>query len=55
MYPSSLLAWIGGSVVVLALLGLVGAFAWWLDGRLQRHIEREHVAPSGDDDEEEEP
>lgn len=50
MYPESLLWWIGGAAIILALLGLMGMLAWWVDHRYQRHIERRHGAPGDDDD-----
>lgn len=42
----SLLYWLGGTAVILGLLGLVGLFAFWLDRRFERHARRHR----GDDD-----
>lgn len=49
MYPDSVLWWIGGTAIVLILLGLLGMLAWWLDSMYQRHIQRRHGAPDDDD------
>lgn len=51
MYPQSLLWWLGGTAVLLAILGLLGMLAWWVDSTYQRHIEKRHGAPGKDDDE----
>lgn len=50
MYPDSLFWWIGGTAILLGILGLIGMLAWWVDSRYQRHIEKRHGAP-GDDEE----
>lgn len=50
MYPPNLFWWIGGTAVLLGLLGILGMFVWWLDERYQRHIEKHHGAPKNDDD-----
>lgn len=51
MYPPSVFWWIGGTVIVLGLLGILGMFVWWLDSKFQRHAER-HGAPEEEDDDE---
>ena len=37
MYPESLLWWLGGTAVLIGIIGLIGILAWWVDNKYQRH------------------
>lgn len=50
MNPPSFLYWVGGTAVIMAILGLIGMLAWWVDSRYQKHIEKHHGAPRDDDE-----
>lgn len=51
MFPQSLLAWVGGTAVLMGIIGLIGLLAWGVDIWYQRHIQKHHGAPKEDDDE----
>lgn len=40
MYPESLLWWLGGTAVLVGILGLIGLLAWRVDVWHQRHADR---------------
>jgi uncharacterized iron-regulated membrane protein len=51
MYPESFLWWLGGTLVLFGIVGLIGLLALAVDRWYQRHIEKHHGAPKRDDDE----
>ena len=49
MSPPSFLYWVGGTAILMGIIGLIGLLALWVDHAYQRHIEKRHGAP-GDDE-----
>ena len=45
MYPSSLLYWIGGTAILLGVLGLVGMLVWALETRWKHRHRDSDDAP----------
>lgn len=50
MHPPSFLYWVGGTAVIMAILGLIGLLALAVDRWYQHHIEKHHGAPRDDED-----
>jgi len=48
MYSESLLWWVGGTVVLVGILGLIGMFAWWVDSTYKQRNKKRN---SKDNDE----
>jgi len=46
MHPQSLLWWIGGTAVLLAILGLLGMLAWWVDSTYRHRSEKRKLKNS---------
>lgn len=52
MHPPSFLWWLGGTALLIGILGLIGLLALTVDRWYQRHIEKHHGAPKDDDSDE---
>lgn len=50
MYPQGILWWIGGTAILIAIIGLIGLLALAVDRWYQHHIEKHHNAPRDDED-----
>ena len=50
MNDHGLLWWLGGTAILMGILGVIGLLALAVDNWYQKHIERNHGAPGDDDD-----
>lgn len=46
MYSESLLWWVGGTVVLVGILGLIGMFAWWVDSTYKQRNKKKNSKDS---------